>query len=443
MFFVVVCVALVLASGFTSEGGKKRTLYGLTDALDRGYLKRDGQELYYEVRGKRANAPVALWLHGGPGAGCFPNHARFFNPDKWRVCLIDQRGCGRSTPEGQLEGNNTPKLVEDLEALRALIMDDEPWDCVLGGSWGSTLALAYAGTHPHNMRSIVLRGVCAMRTKEIRWLFSPKGGAATLAPHAYRDFASFAEGETKNGLGLEDDDDEDRVLRYYHDALKGDDQSQREEAARHWMCWESQANGVASRRGNTRRFGGTTGDAPQPVAHQAPTQAKKPEAPVSPTTSYLDDLDRQQKQARQQKMRVFAQPLLTSYYSLHRGFFDEDTCIMNQANIDAIRHIPAIAVQGGADLICPPTTAFELHTKWPELQLRLVPGAGHSQYDPDITHELIEATDDITLLLEEQEAAARKKRKEDAKKKKNSGESSRPASDTSRGVEEGFIRRMC
>jgi len=368
----------------------RRTLYPVAEVLDHGYLKvTDGHELYYEIRGtSKPDARTALFLHGGPGAGCFPRHAAFFNPTKWRVVLLDQRGCGRSIPCGSLIGNETPNLLQDLETLRKHIFknsihpDSQQWDCVLGGSWGSTLALAYAQAFPCAIRTIILRGVCAMRTKEIHWLFSPMGGAATLAPHAWRDFAS---------LVKQDENNEDAVLDGYYQMLANGDDDTRARAVRSWMTWESQVSALAIRRPAILLTG--------PIDNKnqinlSRTSNKKTANPLNPSAAYLTELE-----ATNQRppYKGSPQPLLTCHYSVHRGFFDQESDLF--ANLHRIQHIPTIAVQGGNDHICPPTTAFEFYSIWPELELRLVPGAGHSQYDPDIMHELVSSTDEILTRL--------------------------------------------
>ena len=225
-----------------------------------------------------------------------------------------------------------------------------------------------------------------MRTREIRWLFSPYGGAAQLAPNGWKTFESLA--RNKNQIFADQGED-----------------------ARSWQRWEFHASSVADRRGSqplvleSRRRNDDDIPAPQKPPQPSPTSTTTPQkndekGDEKSNASYLARLEADSKT----KMRAFrtnagSQPLLTCHYSVHRGFLDDLTNVLRQENVDKIRHIPAIAVQGGADVICPPTTAFELKEAWPELELRLCPGAGHSQYDPDIKHELLQATDAIARKL--------------------------------------------
>lgn len=386
----------------SDEASEKRSLYPLAEVQKKGYLEvSDGHEIYYEVRGmNRPDLPVALWLHGGPGAGCFPNHARFCDPERWRVVLLDQRGCGRSRPTAEIDFNTTPHLIDDLEKLRMLLSVDA-WGCVVGGSWGSTLALAYSQSFPESVRSLVLRGVCGMRPKEIRWLFSPSGGAAQLAPSGWKRFEKLA--RDKNKI-LTDEDD--AVLHAYYDMLR--DPALVNEASSSWQRWEFQASAIADKRGpGPVVFESTVENTPNDSSKQrAPSPAatkaaeKRDEDQREESSSYLSRLEADsKKKMRALRPNAGSQPLLTCHYSVHRGFFDETSDVIRKENVEKIRHIPAIAVQGGADVICPATTAFELKEVWPELELRLCPGAGHSQYHPDIKHELLQATDAIASKL--------------------------------------------
>ena len=158
-------------------------------------------QLYYEVHGKAGGAP-ALFLHGGPGAGCTARHAGFFDPSHYQIVLFDQRGCGKSTPRGCLVDNDTPNLVADIESLREMLCF-ERWSVVVGGSWGTTLALAYAQAHPESVDAMVVRAVCLMRQREIRWLFGSRGGAAQLSPEGWRRFAEAAPGQTTAPAAIE------------------------------------------------------------------------------------------------------------------------------------------------------------------------------------------------------------------------------------------------
>lgn len=348
----------------------KRNLHDVPAKLDSGHLDvGDGHTLYFQVHGRKESLPMALWLHGGPGAGCTERHAGFCDPNLWRVTLFDQRGCGKSTPEGELEHNTTPDLVEDLEKLRRRVNGDEPWACVIGGSWGSTLALAYAQTYPESVRSMLLRGVCTMRESEIHWLFSPQGGAAQLAPRAWQAFA---------GLAKDCGDDPDAVLRAYYDMLQSQDKHVRRAAANAWMMWEMVASSASSPSNTTLR--------------KAKGNATKPR-------DYWAEFQQHLAKSNDTTLKPYPQQLLTCHYSINRGFFDETTAPLSPPNLARIRHIPAIAVQGENDTICPPTTAVELKAAWPDLELNLIPGAGHSQYDPDIQHALVEATDKLARRL--------------------------------------------
>lgn len=247
------------------------------------------------------------------------------------MTLVDQRGCGRSKPTADVEANTTPHLVEDIEKLRRRVLGDSAWACVIGGSWGSTLALAYAQAHPQSASSIVLRGVCAMREKEIRWLFSPRGGAAALNPTGWAAFARVA----GNASLVQ----EDAVLKAYYDLLQSRDETARLEAKRSWQRWEMHASAVMERF-PTRVYGRSfvSGRSREP-------KRVKPE-PADPTASYLSLLDAGLKQ--NPWTNAGPQPLLTCHYSVHRGFLENDAAVLLEDNVDKIRHIPAIAVQVGS-----------------------------------------------------------------------------------------------
>ena len=200
--------------------------------------------IHYRVYGNANAEKTALFLHGGPGAGCFPNHARFFDSKRWRVVLFDQRGCGSSTPKGCEVNNDTPHLISDIEQLRSTLdaggIGPLPaWDVILGGSWGVTLALAYAQRFPTRVRGMILRGVCTMRAKEICWLFGPEGGASSLNPRGYREFvADLSEAERSKCH---------TVLEGFRRRLFSQDADERSKAASRWSAWEGSMTSFAHR----------------------------------------------------------------------------------------------------------------------------------------------------------------------------------------------------
>jgi len=305
------------------------------------------------------------------------------------VVLLDQRGCGASaapkpaTAADALRDNDTPRLVADIEAVREAV-GVEKWHLVLGGSWGTTLALAYAQEHASRVAHILLRGVCAMRRKEILWMFGSSGGAATMDPRGWGDFASASH---VPGAARAEDACDDAVLRAYHDALAGDDAKAAASAAMGWMRWEGRVSslGLTAARGTTTAWNGTDWSVmPKPKARRGfPGPGPPPGGRGNATANGT--------------VPVYAQPLLTSYYSLHQGFFPEGGSVVSQDRVDRLRDagIGCTMVQGQRDTVCPPATALDLHRAWPEAELRLVGGAGHSQYDPGILSELVEATDRI------------------------------------------------
>jgi proline iminopeptidase len=288
-------------------------------------------ELYFEQSGNPSGKPV-VFLHGGPGFGTEPSHRRFFDPKAYRIVLVDQRGCGKSTPHASLEDNTTWHLVEDLERLRAHL-GIERWQ-VFGGSWGSTLALAYAETHPERVTELVLRGIFLVRKREIDWFY--QRGASALFPDAWEKYLEpIAEAERGD------------LLRAYHRRLTGPDVAERMRAAKAWSIWE-----------------GTTSCL---FANQA-----------------LID-----KTAGDEFAIAFAR--IECHYFMHDAFIDEARDLVKR--VARIRHIPATIVQGRYDVVCPMETAWELHRAWPEADLRVVPDAGHSAAEPGNLHELVEATD--------------------------------------------------
>jgi proline iminopeptidase len=311
---------------------KRRELYPPIEPFDSGYLRVGaGHEIYYEQSGSSHGKP-ALFVHGGPGGGGDANARRFFDPSGYRIVIFDQRGSGRSRPHASLEANTTWDLVADIEALRERL-GIERW-LVFGGSWGSTLALAYAETHPEAVSELVLRGIFLLRRKELDWFY--QSGASMLFPDLWRAFlAPIPPGERGD------------LLRAYHRRLLDAEPAEQLAAARAWSVWEG---ATSSLRPNPERAG----------------QFAQPEF-------------------------ALALARIEAHYFVNRGFFDDEEQLLR--GVDRIRGIPGVIVQGRYDVVCPMETAWELHERWPEADFRVVVDAGHTAYEPGITSELLEATD--------------------------------------------------
>jgi len=309
-----------------------RMHYPLRNAYDSFRLPvGDGHTLYVEQAGNPEGTPV-VFFHGGPGGGIDPAHRRYFDPDRYRVVLFDQRGAGRSTPHAALEHNTTWDLIADAERIRERL-GIERWQA-FGGSWGSTLALAYAVTHPDRVTSLVLRGIFLVRQKEVRWFY--QHGASELFPDrfdAFRDHVA--------------EDKRDDLLHAYHELLTSDDDDVRLAAARQWAMWEGATSRLILDDNLVQRCGAT----------------------------------------------AFALALarIEAHYFVNDGFFEKDGWLLEQ--VHKIRHIPCTVVQGRYDVVCPVRSAWDLKTAWPELQLRIVPDAGHASSEPGIVDALIETTD--------------------------------------------------
>ncbi len=410
----------VLDSPAVNKTSKLRTLYPPLEAHRNGTLKVDKVHiLFYQEYGQDSmneNALTALFLHGGPGAGCFPNHARFFDPDKYRIVLLDQRGCGQSTPRGEVQGNTLHHLVYDCELIRKEL-GIQVWDVILGGSWGTTLAIAYAQTYPERVRSIVLRGVCLMRPGEIDWLFSSKGGAATLDPIGWANFSK--------SVGINDDDSVNgrAALHGHYDRLLCSDPVARLNAARSWMMWEMRVSSLA-RRGNQTEtpspvlvwererglsFRDAEGNFLQSVTRHETHVLRRGISTSNDQVekiltvrplSHIVSKTLQPPKTRQEAAKfVPAQAMLTCFYSVNERFVTSNVNLLAKERIDRLRHIPCIVVQGGIDTICPPDTALDLHEAWPEVELRIPTASGHSMYDPAITNDLVRATDRFADML--------------------------------------------
>lgn len=290
----------------------------------------DIHTLYVEEVGNPKGKPV-IFVHGGPGGGIDESHRRFFDPKIWRVILFDQRGCGKSTPFGELKENTTFDLVADMEKIRASLSIGS-WH-VFGGSWGSTLALSYAIMHPTLTKSLVLRGIFLVRKQEIDWFY--QHGASIYYPEEWEKFlAPIPEAERGD------------MVKAYHKRLNSSDPEVVRTAAVAWSAWEG-----------------------------ATSKLKKNEKMVS---SFSDD------------HFAYAFARIENHYFINGAFFKEDNWILN--NVDKIQHIPGIIVQGRYDMPCPPVSAYQLHKKWPKSELIIVEEAGHSASEPGITSALVDAT---------------------------------------------------
>ncbi len=309
----------------------RRELYPPIEPNQTGFLEVDsGHKLYYEECGNPNGKPV-VFLHGGPGGGCTPGMRRFWNPDVYRIVLFDQRGSGQSTPHANLDANTTWDLVNDIEILRAALQIDR-WQ-VFGGSWGSTLALAYCEKHAERVTEIVLRGIFMLRKKEIDWFY--QHGASEVFPDRWQHYLEPIPKEERSDL-----------LQAYYRRLTSDDPEVRLTAAKAWSIWE-----------------GTT-------------------STLLPNADIAD--------AFGEPEMALALARIECHYFINNGFM-EDNQLIN--DVECIRDIPAVIVQGRYDVVCPAVSAWELSRAWPEADLRIVPDAGHAAFEPGNVHELIMATD--------------------------------------------------
>ena len=309
----------------------RRELYPDLQPFDTGTLAvSDLHTLYYEQAGNPEGKPVVV-LHGGPGGGSEPTQRRYFDPDRYRIVLFDQRGCGRSTPHACLTANTTWDLVEDIERLRTRL-GIERWQ-VFGGSWGSALSLAYAQTHPTRVTELVLRGIFLLRPAELRWFYQE--GTSALFPDAWENFVRPIPVAERADL-----------MTAYYRRLTGEDEAVRLECARAWSQWEAATVSL----------------------HVAPHRI---DAFADPHFAL-----------------AFAR--IECHYFHHGGWFRDDQLLIGAGRL---ANIPGVIVQGRYDVVTPMMTAWALHRAWPEADLRIVPDAGHTATEPGIVHELVEATD--------------------------------------------------
>jgi len=310
------------------------TLYPNIEPYSHDYLNADGHEIYYEECGNPYGKP-AIFLHGGPGGGGGTNVRRFFNPEIYRIVVFDQRGCGRSKPHGCLENNTTWDLVEDIEKIKQ-ILKIEKW-LVFGGSWGSTLSLAYAQRYPNSVSELVLRGIFMLRKKELDWFY--QYGASKIFPDAWEKFLEPIAEENRDDL-----------IGAYHKIFDGDDKKKKLEAAVAWSKWEASAS----------------------------TLSYKPEIINSFSNPKF----------------ALAFALIENHYFINEGFLESENQLITSDSINKIRHIPTKIIQGRYDIVCPMETAWELYRNWPEAELIIAPSSGHSAFEKEITHFLVSATDE-------------------------------------------------
>ena len=310
------------------------TLYPNIEPYSQDYLNADGHEIYYEECGNPDGKP-AIFLHGGPGGGGGTNVRRFFNPEIYRIVVFDQRGCGRSRPHGCLENNTTWDLVEDIEKIKQ-ILKIEKW-LVFGGSWGSTLSLAYAQRYPNSVSELVLRGIFMLRKKELDWFY--QYGASKIFPDAWEKF-----------LEPIDQENRDDLIGAYHKIFDGDDEQKKLEAAVAWSKWEASAS----------------------------TLSYKPEIINSFSNPKF----------------ALAFALIENHYFINEGFLENENQLISTDSINKIRHIPTKIIQGRYDIVCPMETAWELYRNWPEAELIIAPSSGHSAFEKEITHFLVSATNE-------------------------------------------------
>ncbi len=311
---------------YSGQKSAAHFLYPAIDPFDRRMLDvGDGHSLYVEQSGNPDGQPVVV-LHGGPGGGCSPAMRRYFDPNHYRIILFDQRGCGRSRPHASVECNTTWHLVGDIERIRTALEIDT-W-AVFGGSWGATLSLVYAQTHPTRVTNLILRGVFLMTQGELDWFYG--GGAGNFWPETWARFQ-----------GLIPEEERGDMIAAYHRRLFSGDNAQEVRFGRAWSQWENALASMSSR--------GTGGEPPGDYA------------------------------------RAFAR--LENHYFTNNGFLEEDGHILNR--MGRIAHIPGVIVQGRYDMICPPRMAYELAASWPNSDLCMIPHAGHALSEPEISAELV------------------------------------------------------
>jgi proline iminopeptidase len=312
-------------------------LFPEIEPFDQGMLPvSDLHQIYYEQSGNPRGKPI-VFLHGGPGGGSDPIHRRFYDPQTYRIIVFDQRGSGRSLPFAELRENTTWDLVQDIEKLREYLGIDR-W-VVFGGSWGSTLSLAYAETHPERVKALVLRGIFLCRRRELLWFYQE--GANAIYPDTWEEYVQV----------IPENERQDMMAAYYR-RLTSEDTAVQLAAARAWSIWEASTSKLIPTKDVIEVF--TAPERALPLAR------------------------------------------IECHYFVNNSFFPTDNYLLE--NIDRIRHIPAVIVQGRYDIVCPIMSAWELSRAWPEAQLEIIPDAGHSAFEPGIIANLVKATEKFKAL---------------------------------------------
>jgi len=314
-----------------------RTLYPEISAYHSEKISvGNGHSLYLEISGNPKGEPV-LFVHGGPGGGCSPEHRRFFNPEHYKIILFDQRGCGRSTPHGSLDNNTTDHLIGDIEQIRTHLEIDK-W-ALFGGSWGSTLSLAYAQSHPERVNALFLRGIFLCRPRDIRWFYQE--GASYVFPDYWESFIEPVAVELRH----------DMVSSYYK-ILTSENELERMGAAKAWSIWEGQCS--------------TLDPNPSLVDHFADPHV------------------------------ALAMARIEAHYFANNSFMSENQLLNN---CDRIAQIPTWIVHGRYDMVCPIEQAYLLAKQLPQAHFEIVRDAGHSAFEPGITDRLIHATEQYLELI--------------------------------------------
>ncbi|HVV68603.1 MAG TPA: prolyl aminopeptidase [Gammaproteobacteria bacterium] len=288
--------------------------------------------LYFEECGNPQGKPV-LFIHGGPGSGVYPMHRTYFNPNHYRIILVDQRGCGKSTPHAEIRDNTLSALIADFEKIREHLRIDQ-W-MLFGGSWGSTLALAYAQMHPSRVTELVLRGIFLGREKELRFIYQAECGASEVYPDAWEDF-----------IALVPENERHDTISAYSKLLANENKEIQYQAAKAWSVWEANISTLFFNKNLVDTYG-------------------DPEFSL-------------------------AIARIENHYFMHHLFLEANQLLRD---VDKIRHIPGVIIHGRYDMCCPVTNAWELHRAWPEAELFIVPDAGHSAGEPGIALQLVKATD--------------------------------------------------